>query len=314
MAIEEEAYERRHVATACEHDRNNHYLMVIGGNSAGRTYKLGDGVELGRSASAAIQLADSEASRVHARIRREGADIILEDLQSTNGTFVGAEKITTRVLKSGDRIHIGNSVLKYAVFDALEGQYHESLYDATVRDALTGALNRTVLHERLQSEVAFAKAHETAFSLLVLDIDFFKRINDTHGHPGGDEVLKTLAGLIASSIRSEDCFIRYGGEEFVIMTRVDAEGGYMFAERLRQTVQSHPFMASGATIRVTVSIGVATVPNVAIASGQALFDCADKALYAAKQGGRNRTQLFTSLDTPGSCEAREADTLCKTAA
>ena len=171
------------------------------------------------------------------------------------------------------------------------------MYDAALRDALTGVFNRKHLDERLDSELAYARRHvPSELSLVMMDLDHFKRINDTHGHLAGDAVLKGLASTLARAVRTEDLLARYGGEEFVIVTReVKVNEAVSMAERLRQRIASKPLVHEGKTFHVTVSAGVASLT----CCGQnrdkeTLLGLADKRLYAAKEAGRNRVVGPTS--------------------
>jgi diguanylate cyclase (GGDEF)-like protein len=163
-------------------------------------------------------------------------------------------------------------------------------------DALTGALNRREFDERLAAELRRARRYAKTCALLLLDIDHFKSVNDTHGHPAGDAVLKELARLLQAQLRDVDCVARYGGEEFVaLLPETDSQAARGVAERVRAALAAGAFtLPDGATRRVTVSIGVACFPQCAD-SAAALVTHADQAMYAAKQGGRNRVQLYLEL-------------------
>ncbi len=270
------------------------YVMVIAGANVGKMYKVGGTTEIGRGLTADIQLTDTEISRNHATMVREGEKIYVQDLGSTNGTFVNGTKVDKRQeLRDGDKIQVGTTtILKFSYEDELEEQFRKALYEAAVRDALTGALNRKVLFERLEGEIAFSRRHQSALSLLIFDIDHFKKINDTHGHLAGDYVLKTLSMLVLKSIRAEDVFVRYGGEEFVIITRLDSPGGLQFSERLRKMIDEHAFVFEDDRIAVTISSGVATIPDLEVDQPSDLVALADKALYQAKRSGRNKSCVF----------------------
>jgi len=161
--------------------RTKAVLTVVSGSSAGRVHTLQDTETLlGRGKEAHARLDDTGASRTHARIvRTEDGGWLLEDLRSRNGTFVDGRRIERIELKSGDRIHIGpNVVVSFAVLDAQAERLTAQLYESSVRDALTRAYNRRYLVERLASEIAYARRHGSRLSLVILDIDHFKRVND----------------------------------------------------------------------------------------------------------------------------------------
>jgi diguanylate cyclase (GGDEF)-like protein len=155
------------------------------------------------------------------------------------------------------------------------------------KDPLTGVYNRAALDEALQREIGFSRRQSGPLSLVILDIDNFKSINDRYGHIIGDCVLKAVAASIQDCMRSADQMFRYGGEEFVVLMRdTDAKGACLLAERIRKAVESLPCHCSGADIPVTISAGVSTLRE---QDGPlSLFDQADQALYLAKDGGRNQ--------------------------
>src|SRR5690606_348909 len=145
--------------------------------------------------------------------------------------------------------------------------------------------------DQLRTEFSYAKRHNTELSLVIFDLDHFKRINDTYGHVPGDHVLIQLAELVQSMLRTEDVFARYGGEEFVIILRGTAlRDAGILAERIRAAVERRSFLTGDTRLPVTVSIGVAAV-HTSISDPLALVEQADAALYAAKEAGRNRVLL-----------------------
>jgi two-component system cell cycle response regulator len=159
-------------------------------------------------------------------------------------------------------------------------------------DGLTGIHNRRYLQEYLERELGRAARHARPLSLVLFDIDHFKNINDSHGHVAGDYVLSTLARRVHEIIRTEDVFARYGGEEFAVICRaIDLPKANLFAERLRSNIQATEFVFEQALIPVTVSLGVAGLPQVEVDDPLALVSAADQALYDAKRGGRNRVEL-----------------------
>lgn len=161
------------------------------------------------------------------------------------------------------------------------------------KDPLTGLDNRRQLMENLRLELQRAVRYQTPLSLLILDVDYFKKYNDTHGHPAGDEVLRRLAGILEKNTRAFDRVARYGGEEFVVLLpHTDIKGALAVAEKLRQMVEQHPFPGEESQPggRLTVSIGVAGFPDHA-GQEDALLSQADRALYAAKAAGRNRVAV-----------------------
>lgn len=167
------------------------------------------------------------------------------------------------------------------------GLLYEDALQLAQKDPLTGICNRAALDEMLQREFAHAQRKDTSLSLVVLDIDHFKRINDHWGHIVGDCALKHVAGMIAGCKRDGDLLFRYGGEEFVILMRdTDIEGARLLAERIRQHIATNTFDCSGADLKVTVSIGISSLR--AEDDRASLFARADEALYRAKKAGRNQ--------------------------
>ncbi len=159
-------------------------------------------------------------------------------------------------------------------------------------DPLTRVLNRRALLDRLATELDRSRRYSSSLTLLLIDVDHFKQINDTSGHQAGDNVLRQLASLLEADVRKVDIVARYGGEEFVIiLPETSNPGGLAFAERLCERIAAQPFDAGGGrAVHLTVSIGIATFPSQHVDSTEELFARADEALYRAKSGGRNQVR------------------------
>jgi diguanylate cyclase (GGDEF)-like protein len=172
---------------------------------------------------------------------------------------------------------------------------HGEIEKMATTDGLTGLFNHRVFQEKLTQELKRISRFSETISLMLVDIDFFKKINDTYGHPVGDLILKKVSRIIQQAIRDIDIPARYGGEEFgVILPKTDEKAARNIAERLRKTVQDKSFTAEGRTFNITVSVGIATSP--ADAKGKEdLIDKADQALYSAKHSGRNRSVSWSSI-------------------
>jgi two-component system cell cycle response regulator len=172
-------------------------------------------------------------------------------------------------------------------------EHHHKLQELSARDGLTGLYNRRELEKRLQEETQRARRYSHPYSVLMLDIDHFKDVNDRYGHQTGDDVLVTVADLVRLTVRPVDLVSRYGGEELaVILPETDASGARLVAERIRRTIEeSLTTTSQGDTIHVTVSIGLATFPRDS-ATGAGLVYAADQALYAAKVDGRNIVRSY----------------------
>jgi diguanylate cyclase (GGDEF)-like protein len=271
-------------------------ITLLSGPQAGTLFTFDAGeIVVGRTADATLVIDDAGLSRRHARFFCVDGQYFVADLKSTNGTFVAGIAITTPTrLDEGDRIQLGTStVLRFTMRDDAELEAARRSYEKTVRDALTGAHNRHFLDERLAAEVSFANRHRTPLTVMFVDADHFKKVNDTYGHAAGDEVLRRVARLLCDSMRTEDVVARYGGEEFVVLLRgVPTTGALAVAERVRAGVEALKIGYGGRWIPVTVSIGVATMSaERPVESTEALLALADGALYRAKGAGRNRVVL-----------------------
>ena len=249
---------------------------------------------IGRGQTAHIRMMDDGISREHCEIQIDGETMILHDLGSTNGTFCRGLRVDRHVLEDGDKILVGSStVLKFTYHDSLDEVFQRQMYESALRDDLTKTFNKKYFTDRLESEFAFAMRTKAALSLVVFDLDHFKTINDTYGHPVGDLVLSDMAQAVSALIRAEDVFARVGGEEFAVICRgADPTQGRAVAERVRQAVAGQRFSVDDKTIPVAVSAGVATIPEACIADAQALIAAADQALYEAKRTGRNRVCVW----------------------
>jgi diguanylate cyclase (GGDEF)-like protein len=269
----------------------NAYLIVLSGRSVGKMFKVPVGdTKLGRSLEADVRLEDEGVSRFHAMMRRgDDGSVKLMDHGSTNGTYVNGAKIAETALTDGDRIQVGSvTILKFSYQDSLEEQFQQQLYESATRDPLTQAYNKRFFTEQLEKDFRHAYRHHLSLSLVMIDVDHFKPVNDTHGHPAGDHVLQRLAATIMGSLRAEDAFCRVGGEEFAIIMRdCPAPAAFTLAERLRELVASTKFVYGGATLQITISAGVAGVDPTRHTTSADLIADADRSLYEAKNSGRN---------------------------
>ncbi len=269
-------------------------LTVQAGPEAGRILPLDRDKPntLGREESeCTMTFADGRLSRVHARIMSVNGAWMLTDQGSTNGTFVNDARVEKHSeLADGDRIVLGGSVsLRFALVTEEERQALMHVYEAAVHDGLTGVLNRKALDQRLLAEIAFAVRHDAPLSVVMLDVDHFKLVNDTHGHPAGDAVLREVAARLTRALRIEDVLGRYGGEEFLIVARdIALEQGAQLAERMRVLIDSSPIVFEGTAIPVSASFGVASLACCTTHDAPALLAIVDARLYEAKHAGRNR--------------------------
>jgi len=274
--------------------RDRAYLVVLAGASVGEMYKVdSDKTVIGRGQKAQVRLLDDGISREHAQVVVEGNRIFLEDLGSTNGTFCNGLKVDRRELADGDKILVGSTtILKFTYHDNLDEIFQKQMYESALRDGLTKAFNKKYFTDRLESELTFAIRHQSPLVLVMFDIDHFKKVNDTHGHQAGDLVLSEIATLLTGALRAEDVFARYGGEEFAVICRgTDLTQASIVGERMRKSVEKHRFVHEGIPIPVTISVGIAGLPDPAVKDATDLVARADKALYQSKHGGRNRVTI-----------------------
>jgi two-component system, cell cycle response regulator len=274
-------------------ERDRAYLIVLAGNEVGKMFKLEQGeIVLGRSHRAEVRIEDDSISRMHAKMTLRGQEVYIEDLQSSNGTLVNGERITKSGLKDGDKIRLGETViLKFTFHDKLDESFQQKMYDAALRDPLTRVFNKKYFLDQLTLEVSYAKRHKTQLSLVIFDLDHFKKVNDTYGHVAGDQVLIQSANAVQAMLRNEDVLARYGGEEFCIILRGTAlRDAGVLAERVRAAVEGQLFKTDTAELRATTSVGVAEYDGQS-EDPLALVEAADSALYAAKTAGRNRVLL-----------------------
>ncbi|HSA58197.1 MAG TPA: GGDEF domain-containing protein [bacterium] len=267
------------------------YIIFLSGPLMGKMHLLEEGtIVLGRVGEVDIPINDLGISRKHCEILFHKGQAVLKDLGSTNGTFLNGKRVTEAELREGDKIQISSStILKFDQQDKIENIFHKELYKMAVVDALTGAYNKRYFEERIQEEFSYCFRNKVPLSLVMFDIDHFKNVNDTHGHPAGDFVLARIAALTKTIIRNEDVLARYGGEEFVVILKAtDAEGAFTLAERLRRLIEESDFDFEEKKIRITISIGVASLVGQNFANWETMLKLADSLLYKSKNGGRNR--------------------------
>lgn len=262
----------------------------------GKQYPItANDIVIGRSVESQVYIDDKSLSRSHAKFAVNASEVSVIDLGSTNKTIVNGQAIpplASCLLKNNDQIKTGNVIFKFLEKGSIEAMTNATMYEKSQKDALTGAHSKGALIEKGPEAIKRAEVLNEPLSLVTFDIDHFKKINDTHGHPGGDYVLKELCRVVITKlIRANDFFSRYGGEEFVLLlsgspSKTAGEVG----ERIRQTIEGHEFVFENKKIPVTISVGVATKQPTETEWTQ-IYDRADKALYQSKQGGRNRTTI-----------------------
>lgn len=265
------------------------------GGSAGQIVRLerGEELRLGRDVDNGLVLDDKGVSRVHCRMVFHEGKAYLEDLESTNGTYVNGERITRLCLEPGAQIMLGTAVrLRFFYLDAEENELEQRLYEGATRDGLTGVLNRGSWLQHARSLFARDSRQSEWVSVAVLDLDHFKQINDSFGHPAGDAVLVEFCKRMGA-LGKEVAIGRIGGEEFaMLLPNSPPHRALRKLERLRETVAGAPFsIGPSRAIPVTVSIGIASMVMEAGETLEELIARADEALYIAKRNGRNRVHF-----------------------
>ncbi|MCA9213207.1 MAG: GGDEF domain-containing protein [Planctomycetales bacterium] len=248
-----------------------------------------ESLTLGRAKDCDIQLDDDSVSREHAVIRHDLDGYTIKDLGSTNGTWVNDKRVDSAELTAGDRVRCGSQIMKFLSADHIELQYHETVYKMTTTDGLTNAHNKRYMLDVLERSIARARHCHRPVSLIMMDIDFFKQVNDTHGHLAGDEVLQEFSRRVKEVIDDHHVFSRYGGEEFsLIVDEGSVEDSQSLGKRINEVIQSRPFETNVGPVAVTVSLGLAWTDGSEPMEPQDLIARSDEKLYEAKRGGRNR--------------------------
>jgi diguanylate cyclase (GGDEF)-like protein len=278
-------------------------FTMLEGPVPGRVFRMGAESKrayvAGRASEADFAIPDATVSRQHARFWIEcgsGEDrALVEDLGSTNGTFVNGERVCREQLSRGDRVVLGSVVLRYDLLDPVEVRVAEEL-EARVRsadlDALTGLETRRALEDLDAPAVAPGGG---PLSAILVDLDHFKSVNDTFGHPAGDQVLKLAAAALQSSLRSGDLAIRWGGEEFLaVLPAAELPAACVVAKRILECVREQEVQAITPGRGLSASLGVAAArPGENL---RQLVERADRALYRAKNAGRGRVEADPDVD------------------
>ncbi|MBS1117991.1 MAG: diguanylate cyclase [Deltaproteobacteria bacterium] len=246
---------------------------------------------VGRDNDAGFVVNRSSVSRNHARlyVDDEGSWWVV-DLGSTNGTFVNEARLArAQQLVDSDQVRFGDAIYKFLSGSNIESAYHEAIHNMAIQDGMTGIHNKRYFSEFLEREIAVSHRYGHPLTLVMFDVDHFKKVNDTHGHLAGDAVLKDLAARIRPRIRREDLFARYGGEEFAcVLPSTALAGGIVFAEHLRTLIAERPSAFENLVIPFTISLGVTTLDKEPGVDADTLIKRADENLYTAKRTGRNR--------------------------
>ena len=264
-------------------------LICIHGAKIGQRFTLStEDLVLGRGSSSDVSIKHTTISRRHATIERKENRRVVVDMGSTNGVYVNGKQVQREVLRSGDHLRLGGVLLKYLAGDNIENLYHRELHRLSMEDGLTGISNRSFLHAALEREFHRARRHKLQVALMIFDVDGFKSVNDTMGHLAGDAVLQSLVELLRPRMRKEDCFARYGGDEFcVLMPDTPMDGARVYAETVRSMIRANKFHFEGRPIPITVSVGLAEIAD-GMTSPEQILRVADRRLLEAKALGRNR--------------------------
>lgn len=275
-----------------QQDQSVPYMVVLAGEMVGRVVrlKLNENMRAGRVRSCEIYFNCSNISREHASFKVNGSgETTVIDMGSTNGTLVNGKRITERILRDGDRISMGNVILRYSLKDNLEFDLQQDLYHKATRDPLTGAFNKRYFMEVFQKEFSYHRRHDKPLSLIMIDLDDFKRLNDTYGHLNGDIVLKSLATEVIACLREEDIFARFGGEEFVAIFRyTPRQNAITVASKLLEMIQGMLFTSKNLEFTVSATIGVSTLEEKNFDSVEQMLMQADQNLYIGKSQGKNQ--------------------------
>ena len=261
------------------------------GANMGKRYPLqGQTLVLGRGENSEIRVQDNSVSRSHCKIEPTKDGVYIVDTKSLNGTFVNDRLARgAHLLNDGDYIRVGNAIFRFLTGGNIESEYHEEIYRLTIFDGLTQIHNHRYLAEFLDREVARSQRHRRPLAVLMLDLDRFKSVNDSHGHLCGDHVLREMSNRIRHTVRREDLFARYGGEEFaLVLVESTHEQAVEVAERIRVLAEVMPFSFESLRIPVTLSVGVASSDGESPITATEMLKHADGNLYKAKHAGRNR--------------------------
>jgi diguanylate cyclase (GGDEF)-like protein len=267
-------------------------LVMIYGKELGKRFPLDKlQITIGRGPDNDIICDVDNVSRAHAKVFNSQSGVFVEDQGSTNGTFVNDLEVKREKLSSGDLVKIGGCIFKFLSGGDVEALYHEEIYSLTIKDGLTQIYNKRYFLEFLDREMARCIRYQHPLTLIMFDLDHFKRINDDFGHLAGDFVLKKMANEVSKKVRKEECFARYGGEEFaIVLPDTSGDRGVILAEKVRSLVEATEFRFEDQNIPVTASFGVAQMKD-KDKEGFAFTKAADEKLYEAKQGGRNRVVI-----------------------
>ncbi len=264
-------------------------------------------VILGREIGADVRVNDPKVSRRHAMIvsstdpATNETVYTLKDFGTRSGTLLNGQRVSEEVLQNGDKITIGEQILRFDLLDEIDREYQRNIHRLISHDDLTGLLSGRSFFSELRREAERSKIINRPFCVLMMDIDYFKNVNDTYGHLTGSKTLEEIGESIIKCLRSGDAAARFGGEEFAAFL-LDAEvaQAMVAAERIRKEIEQRQFSVirqgkPNETHHVTISVGIAAFPDDS-SDPIELVEMADSALYRAKREGRNRTCIYGAID------------------
>lgn len=275
-------------------------IVVLKGTEVGNKVLLNkDEITIGRAKNADLCLTKGDVSRTHAVIQRiNELEFLLLDKDSTNGTLVNAQEIKSKLLKDQDIISIGDCQLKFLASDSPEQSYYEGLYKRLSLDKVLRIHNKYYFLSKLDDELALCQQHDSHLSLVLIDVDDFKEINESYGHQAGDAALTHLAEICKNIIKETDILCRYGVEKFVIiMPDTSQQPACELSTQLQTQISDSPVIYADARIELTVSIGItsytASSDTKSFTKGL-LISQAEKAMYIAKRNDKDNKVAFVS--------------------
>jgi len=268
-------------------------LIVLQGHDIGRRYLINEAsLVIGRHPQRAqlILTGDLEVSSTHVTIQRVGGHFMATDLASTNGTSLNDRPLAPHEpnrLNDGDRLFVGRTVLKFTFQDQLEEDFHVHVERAMTIDELTGLVVKHAFDKLLGFAMTTALQSGAPLSVLMMDMDGLKQINDTHGHHVGAGTIAQVGEILGGIVNPRGCVTRFGGDEFTaFLEDCPRARGLQIAEEIRAAVEQHPFEIAGVVVHPTISIGLSSVPDDGRQAAE-VVRAADAALYRAKGAGRN---------------------------
>lgn len=269
-------------------------LTFVGGTQVGRRLLLADdSITLGRSHDATIMLRDSAVSRIHIKIEYDPQASVygVHDIGSSNGTMLNDKKISKAELREGDKIIIGQTVLRFSWIDTIDMAFHGEVDQLINIDALTGLVLKRRFDEEFNRHVAVALSNGSSLSMLMMDMDGLKRVNDTYGHPFGAHSISETGKIIKTVMSSKGLASRFGGDEFMaFLPNTSADKSMEIAEDIRHRVEQHNYEKDNTKFSLTISIGLAELKEKD--TPESLLKRADAALYLSKKSGRNAVNIM----------------------